>query len=90
MSSCVIIEIIKKISNTTHLIQKQFDCKLMIPGNLEHFQESKNLVDVNLAVSVFVIVRVVVVDHGEQFAEEVQGFSLGQPLVFVSVQLRWI
>ena len=86
----MIIEIFKKISNTTHLIQKQFDCKLMIPGNLEHFQESKNLVDVNLAVSVFVIVRVVVVDHGEQLAEEVQGFSWGQPLVFVSVQLRWI
>merc|ERR1719397_863347 len=43
-------------------------------------QEFKNLVDVNLAVRVRV-------DQGEQLADEVQGFGLGQPLVGVPVQL---
>ena len=69
----------------------------MIPGNFEHLQELENLVGVNLAIRVGVILLVfvdhcvivrVVVDQGEQFADEVQGFGLSQPLVFVSVQLR--
>ena len=70
----------------------------MTPGNFEHLQELENLVGVNLAIRVGVILLVfvdhcvivrVVVDHGEQFADEVQGFGFSQPLVFVSVQLRW-
>ena len=69
----------------------------MTPGNFEHLQELENLVGVNLAIRVGVILLVfvdhcvivrVVVDHGEQFADEVQGFGFSQPLVFVSVQLR--
>ena len=59
----------------------------MIPGNFEHLQELENLVGVNLAIRVGVIL-LVFVDHGEQFADEVQGFGFSQPLVFVSVQLR--
>ena len=59
----------------------------MTPGNFEHLQELENLVGVNLAIGVGVIL-LVVVDHCEQFADEVQGFGLSQPLVFVSVQLR--
>ena len=67
----------------SHLVENHFDGKLVIPGNLKPIEEFKNLVDVNLAVRVRV-------DQGEQLADEVQGFGLGQPLVGVSVQLRCI
>ena len=67
----------------SHLVENHFDRKLVIPGNLEPIEEFKNLVDVNLAVRVGV-------DQGEQLADEVQGFGLGQPFVGVSVQLRCV
>ena len=58
---------------------------LVIPRKFERIEELDNLVDVNLAVGVFASLRGV--DQGENFADEVQGLSSGQPLVFVSVQL---
>ena len=58
---------------------------LVIPRKFERIKELDNLVDVNLAVGVFASLRGV--DQGENFADEVQGLSSGQPFVFVSVQL---
>ena len=68
-----------------HLGQQLSDSMLVIPRKFERIEESGNLVDVNLAVGVFASLRGV--DQGENFADEVQGLSLGQPFVFVSVQL---
>ena len=80
------MNIIKKIYSwrePTNLIENHFYSKLLIPGNFEHIKELENLVSTNLAVGVLGV------DDGEQLAEEIQGFCFGQPLVGVSVQLKW-
>ena len=75
-----------QIQIRSHLGQQLSDSMLVIPRKFERIKELDNLVDVNLAVGVFASLRGV--DQGENFADEVQGLSSGQPFVFVSVQLK--
>ena len=80
---------LRRIKKASHLIQKHFQGKPVVPGDLKRVsglvEELKNLVDVNFAISTWPLA----VDQSEEPGHEVQCFRFRQSFVSVSVQLRW-
>ena len=77
------------MKKSSYLIQKHFQGKPVVPGDLERVsglvEELENLVGVNFAIST----RPLAVDQSEEPGHEVQCFRFGQSFISVSVHLKW-